>query len=197
MGFVQVRSFCSSKDIINGREATGGRRRCFCRPAVQRVQQAPVKQEGRTTKQEGREEEKRGDLLPPGQNPRLCEKRLLLTWGTSSNWKATSCERPGSPLSLALVPGLHPGSYEEPARFSTYKMVCLPNRSESESRSAESNSLQPHGLYSPWNSPGQNTGVGCHSLLQGIFPTQESNPGLPHCRQILYQLSHQGRPRIY
>jgi len=45
---------------------------------------------------------------------------------------------------------------------------------------------------SPWNSPGQNTGVGSCSLLQRIFPTQGSNPGLPHCRQILYQLSHQG-----
>ena len=55
-------------------------------------------------------------------------------------------------------------------------------------------SLQPHGLYSPWNSPGRNTGVGSHSLLQGIFPTQGSNPGLLHCRQILYQLSHQGSP---
>ena len=59
-----------------------------------------------------------------------------------------------------------------------------------------SNSLQPHGLYSPWSSPHQNTGVGSRSLLQGIFPIQGSNPGLPHCRQILYQLSHQGRPRI-
>ena len=46
------------------------------------------------------------------------------------------------------------------------------------------------GLYSPWNSPGQNTGVGSLSLLQGIFPTQGSNPGLPHCRWICYQLSH-------
>ena len=43
---------------------------------------------------------------------------------------------------------------------------------------------------SPWNSPGQNTDVGSLFLLQGIFPTQGSNPGLPHCRQILYQLSH-------
>ena len=47
-----------------------------------------------------------------------------------------------------------------------------------------------------WNSPGQNTGVGSLFLLQGIFPTQGSNPGLPHCRQILYQLSHRGSPRI-
>ena len=55
-----------------------------------------------------------------------------------------------------------------------------------------SDSLQPHGLYSLWNSPGQNTGVGSLSLLQGIFPTQGSNPGLQHCRWILYQLSHSG-----
>ena len=48
----------------------------------------------------------------------------------------------------------------------------------------------------PWNSPGQNTGMGSLSLLQGIFPTQGSNPGLSHCRQILYQLSHKGSPRI-
>ena len=56
--------------------------------------------------------------------------------------------------------------------------------------------LRPHGLYSPWNSPGQNTGVGSLSLLQGIFPTLGSNPCLLHCRQILYQLSHKGSPRI-
>ena len=56
--------------------------------------------------------------------------------------------------------------------------------------------LWPHGLYSLWNSPGQNTGVGSLSLLQGIFPIQGSNPDLPHCRWILYQLSHQGGPRI-
>ena len=59
-----------------------------------------------------------------------------------------------------------------------------------------SNSLRPQGLYSPWNSVGQNTGVGSLSLFQGIFPTQGLNPGLPHCRQILYQLSHKEGPRI-
>ena len=62
----------------------------------------------------------------------------------------------------------------------------------SESHSVTSDSLWPYGLYSPWNSPGQNTGVGSHSLLQGIFPTRGSNSGLPHCRCILYQLSHKG-----
>ena len=52
--------------------------------------------------------------------------------------------------------------------------------------------IQSLWLYSPWNSPGQNSGVGSLSLLQGIFPTRGSNPGLPHCRWILYQLSHKG-----
>ena len=64
----------------------------------------------------------------------------------------------------------------------------------SQSRSVVSNSLGPHGIYSPWNSPGQATGVGSLSLLQKIFPTQGLNPGLPHCRWILYQLSHKGSP---
>ena len=59
-----------------------------------------------------------------------------------------------------------------------------------------SDSLWSHGLYSLWILPGHNTGVGSLSFLQGIFPTQGSNPGLPHCRQILYQLSYKGSPRI-
>ena len=59
-----------------------------------------------------------------------------------------------------------------------------------------SNPLRPHGLCSPLNSPGHNIGVGSLSLLQRIFPTQGLNSGLLHCRWILYQLSHQGSPRI-
>ena len=61
------------------------------------------------------------------------------------------------------------------------------------------NSLQPHGLQPTslihsWNSLGKNIGVGCHSFLQEILPTQGLKPGLLHCRQILYLLSHQGSP---
>ena len=52
----------------------------------------------------------------------------------------------------------------------------------------------PTRLLHPWNFPGKNTGVGCHFLLQGIFLTQGSNPGLPHCRQTLYPQSHQRSP---
>ena len=62
----------------------------------------------------------------------------------------------------------------------------------SESHSVMPNFLRPRGLYSPWSSLGQNTGVGSLSLLQGIFLTQGLKPGPPHRRQILYQLSHQG-----
>ena len=56
--------------------------------------------------------------------------------------------------------------------------------------------LWPHGLYSPWTSPGQNTGVASLSILQRIFPTQGSNPRLPQCMQILYQLSYEGSPLL-
>ena len=75
--------------------------------------------------------------------------------------------------------------------------ICL--KSESVSHSVISDSLQCHGLQParflcPWNAPGKNTGVGCHSLLQGIFLTHELNPGLLHCRQILYCLRLQSKP---
>ena len=55
----------------------------------------------------------------------------------------------------------------------------------------------PTRLLGPWHSPGKSTGVGCHFPLQGIFPTQGSNPGLPHCKQTLYHLSHQGSSHPY
>ena len=63
--------------------------------------------------------------------------------------------------------------------------------------SVMSDSLWPHGLYLPGasvhgDSPGKNSGVGCHALLQGVFPTQGSNPGLPRCKWILYGLSYLG-----
>ena len=75
----------------------------------------------------------------------------------------------------------------------------LPYNSWSVSHSIVSDPLLPHGLLParhlcPWNSPGKNTGVGSHSLLQGIFLTQGSNPCLLHCREILYHFSHQESP---
>ena len=71
-----------------------------------------------------------------------------------------------------------------------YQHFCKTQVKWSESRSVVSSFLWPHELYSPWNSSGQNTGVGSLFLLQGIFP------GLLHCRWILYQLSHKRSPGI-
>jgi hypothetical protein len=87
---------------------------------------------------------------------------------------------------------LHPSLLPRDS-VNTYECVCV---KRSAGWSVMSNSLRPHGLYSPWNSPGQNTGVGSLYLLQGIFPTQGSNPALPHCKWILYQLSRKGSPYV-
>ena len=75
--------------------------------------------------------------------------------------------------------------------------LALWNHLASENHLVVSDCLQCHGLYSPWNSPGQNTGVGSLSVLQGIVPTQGLNTGLPNCRWTLYQLSHQENLRIF
>ena len=85
-----------------------------------------------------------------------------------------------------------PGSLLSPLKTQGPHTLFPFRRKACESRSIMSDSLWTHGLYSPWNSPGQNTGVGSLSLLQGIFPTQGLNPGVPHCRRILYQLNHRG-----
>ena len=75
--------------------------------------------------------------------------------------------------------------------------VCVPTYV---SHSVVSDSLKTHRLYlarllCPWHSPGKNTGVGSHSLLQGIFSSQGLNQSLLHCRQVFYCLSHQGSPK--
>ena len=75
-------------------------------------------------------------------------------------------------------------------------LTCLKSENWKWSHSVVSDSLRPHGPDSPWDSPGQNTGVGSLALLQGTFLTQGSNPGLPHCRRILYQLSHKRNPTV-
>ena len=84
-------------------------------------------------------------------------------------------------------------------KWSVLVLRCFPCSSvgkESESKSClvMSHALRPHRLYNPWHSPGQKTRMGSLFLLQGIFPVQGSNPGLPHCRWILYQLSYQRIP---
>ena len=81
-------------------------------------------------------------------------------------------------------------------RYESWKNSKASKHHESERHSVVSDSLRPHGVHSPWNSLGQHTGAGNLSLLQMIFPTQRLKPGLPHCRQSLYQFSHKGSPRI-
>ena len=107
--------------------------------------------------------------------------------------------RPSRVQSLGREAPLEKEMAEEPGGLQSVgpqkgwvQLSSHPHTCESESRSVVSDFLRPHGLYSPWNSPGQNTGVGSLSLLQGFFPTQGPNPGLPHCGQILYKLSHKG-----
>ena len=113
---------------------------------------------------------------------------LLPTRLWQEYWSGWPCPPPGDLPNT----GIEPVSFTSPALADRFFTTLATWKWKSLSRV----SLQPHGLYSPWNSPGQNTGVGSLSLFQGIFPIQGSNPGLPHCRQILYQLSYKGSPRI-
>ena len=110
------------------------------------------------------------------------------------------CRLPGSSVHNTSQGSILPSTEELQTQESNRPVPFITEQPSevkwSESRSVVYNSLRSQGLYSPWNSPVQNTGVSSLSLLQGIFPTQASNQGLLHCRQILYQLNHQGSPRI-
>ena len=94
-----------------------------------------------------------------------------LVWVNSGSWRWTG--KPGVLQSMVSQRLRHDWATE--LNWTDWK------KSESENHSVMSDSLWPHGLQSPWNSPGQNTGVDSLFLLQGIFPTQGSNPGLLHC----------------
>ena len=119
---------------------------------------------------------------PPGSSVRGVSQERMLEWVAISSCRTYSWSRNWTQISCLA------GEFfttEPPGKTIDHF------ENENESRSVLSDSLQPHRLYSPWNSPGQNTEVGSPSLLQGIFPTQGLNLGLP---QILYQMSHQGSP---
>ena len=129
--------------------------------------------------------------------------------GTKSSWscsltnhgqliyvpRAHSClahRRPGEPSSWELrrtQAQVHAGN---PVQMSEMCCVCL--AAQLCLTLWDPMDCSPPGSSVHGDSPGKNIGVGCHALLQGIFPTQGLNPGLPHCRWILYQLSHQGGP---
>ena len=126
------------------------------------------------------EEWERGKLGVVNQEVQtlLCIKEML-QWDIKQHKDHSQC------VIVTMINGL------KPLKIGSYCVAWV-----SESRSFVSDSLQPHRLYSPRNSPGQNTGVGSLSLLQGTFPTQGSNPCLLHRRRILYRLSHQGSPTM-
>ena len=131
-----------------------------------------------------------------------CQAALSMGFSRQEDWRGLMCSSLGTtqgpnPRLLRPPPALAGSSPLVPLGSPTGSAARSHSlKEESESCPAVSNSLQPHGLHSPGNSPGHNTGMGSLFLLQGIFPTQGLNPGLPHYRQILYQLSHQGSPRI-
>ena len=124
----------------------------------------------------------------PGMLQSMGSQGVGHDWATELNWTEKICNSLGQKSSRHLV-----------ALVWIINIKALMeniNIKWSESHSVMCDSFQLHGLYSPRNSPGQNTGVRSLSLLQGIFPTQGWNPGVPHCRWILYQLSLKGSPRI-
>ena len=122
-----------------------------------------------------------------------CQAPLSIGFSRQEYWPGWPSPPPGN------LPdrGIKPTSLTSPAFASGFFTTTATGEAyESESHSVMSNTLRPNGVYSPWNSPGQNTGVGSLSLLEAIFPTQGLHSGLPPCKQVLYQLSHKGSPRI-
>ena len=119
------------------------------------------------------------------------QEMWVLSWvkkiSWSKKWQPTPAVLPGKLHGQRSLSDYSTRGHQE---SDTTERLSTRTQIENETWSVLSDSLQPHGLYNPWNSPGQNTGMGSLSLLQGIFPNQGPNPGLPHCRQILYQLSH-------
>ena len=126
---------------------------------------------------------------------RLDRELLPLTFARSQSHDHTSCEG-GWEMWSSLVPKRKRRCVLWWADNASDTSSPPPPKWKWKSLSRVRLFVTPWTVYSPWNSPGQNTGVGSLSLLQGIFPTQGSNLGLLHCRQILYQLSHKGNSRI-
>ena len=131
----------------------------------------------------------------PGKNTGVgCRFLPQCMKGKSESEVAQSCPTLSDPVDRSPPGSSVHGIFQ--ARVLEWDAVAFSSCTHSVqfSHSVMSDSMRLHGfLYSSWYSLGQNTGVGSLSLLQGIFPTKGSNPGLPHCRQILYQLSPKGR----
>ena len=141
------------------------------------------------------------DPLPPTTSPHrqsvtqekfkwepLCSLQMLTTISNTAYPSPNNASQPPSPpasmcSSQPAIP--KPGGFFLPLCVSVAQS-CL--------TLCDPMGCSPPGSSVQWDFPGKNTGVGCHSLLQGIFPTKGSNLSLPYCRQILYRLNHQGSP---
>ena len=138
----------------------------------------------------------RGHVSPGRQNHDGCPPPTpTAEW---VRWSMTEAQQHIRRTGRAAPAGTRPGDPGMEAETdpvgSTLGSLQAGREGESESHSVMSYSLRAHRPYSPWNSPGQNTGVGSLSLLQGIFPTEGSNPGLLHCRRISLLAEPPGRP---
>ena len=150
------------------------------------------------------------DCGPLGSSVHEILQARRLEWIAVPSSRGSSWSRDWTHVSLHLLcwqagslPLVPPGKswHAADALYIFAEWMKVKCESESVSHTVMSDSLWRHELLParllcPWNYPGKNTGVGCHSLLQGIFSTQGSNPGLLHCRQILYCLRYQGSPLI-
>ena len=131
-----------------------------------------------------------------------CPIKSFMRWALQTGWKLIRWGIAGiysDGLVVCSVPSML-APYQV-FNILTITFTSRATESESVSHSVMSVSVWPHGpqlarLLCPWNPPGKSTGVGCHFLLQGIFLTQASNPGLLHCRQILYQLTYKGGSKV-
>ena len=122
--------------------------------------------------------------------PQLIEFCVLLLYHSQGcHWTLSPVSSHRQSLNLWMVLGT-------PNKHALEVLCCAVLSHSVVSDSLRPHRLQPARLLCPWDSPDKNTRVCCHALLQGISPTQGSNPDLPHCRQILYCLSHQGSPKI-
>ena len=136
----------------------------------------------------------------PSSQCRRPKRHEFSPWVGKICWRRHAYPLQYSCLENLMDRGAWPATDHRVAKsWTRLRMYTLPVKlcvleKKKKSHSVVSDSLRPFGLYSPWNSPGQNTGMGSCSLLQGIFLTQGSNTHLPHCGRILYQLSHQGSP---
>ena len=140
-------------------------------------------------------------FLTQGLNPGLMSPALAgRFFTTSTTWEAHPEPSliPAQFLSLVLQPPHSfcelPNSFWKPL-FGLSSPACV-RMSVTQPNSWRCHGLSPTRLPCPWNPSGQNTGVGCHFHLQGVFLTQGLNPGLLHCRRMLYHLSYEGSPKF-